>query len=228
MQKSKTLNLRPEEVEKFSSILNEYEQLEFEESFIVKRCKAHGCTVTLYQSGKILIQGEASEAVANLLMGHFGEEQVAIGIDETGRGENYGPLVVAGVLGDRNKFRHIRDSKKVKDVASLAGDVKRDAIKVATVIVGPKSIDELRTIGLNMDEIQCRAMRKIIDDLRQEKDVQALIDGLPMQVQRPNVHFIVKGDDKDPLISAASVLAKAIRDASSDQAERQSWKSKTP
>ncbi len=228
MQKHKTLNLRPEEVEKFSGILNEFEQLEFKEEFIVKRCTAHSCTITLYKSGKLLIQGEASEAVANLLMGHFGEEQVAIGIDETGRGENFGPLVVAGVLGDRNKFRHIRDSKKTKDVASLASDVKRDAVKISTVVVGSKAIDELRGVGIKMDEIQCRAMRRIIDDLREKMDVQALIDGLPMRVQRPNIHFIVKGDDKDPLISAASVVAKATRDASSDHAKRQSWKSKKP
>ena len=52
------------------------------------------------------------------------------------------------------------------------------------------------------------------------------IDGSPLKGVKPGALFMVKGDDKEPVIGSASVLAKHFRDESKDKKKRLTWKTK--
>ena len=53
-----------------------------------------------------------------------------------------------------------------------------------------------------------------------------LVDGDPIQATVRDVEFVRGGDDSDPVISAASVVAKYERERSPDKEKRKSWKTR--
>ena len=55
-------------------------------------------------------------------------------------------------------------------------------------------------------------------------DQDVKVDGSPVAGVKPGALFMVKGDDKEPVIGAASVLAKHYRDESKDSKKRKTWK----
>ena len=221
----KTISLLEHEVANFAKILKAYEAIPAKEAFILVRARVGESVATLYHSGKLLIQGDDCEQVYKKLTASLPSSSLAIGIDETGRGEDYGPLVVAGVLGSRNDFRELRDSKKTSDISSAYQIVAKKAKKIEAVEINSKEIDRLRTAGTNLNLIQIDAILQIIAKLRQDESVQVLIDGSKLPVNSPNIIFIPGGDDKDPLISAASIVARHIREKSKDYGKRHTWKS---
>ena len=90
------------------------------------RVKILDCNVTLFKSGKLLIQGKSIEAVKEKILQNVkASEELVLGIDEAGRGESFGPLVVAGVLGVSGDLRELRDSKKTSNIAEKAGIAKK-------------------------------------------------------------------------------------------------------
>ncbi len=226
----KTLNLLPAEIKKYQEILSAYEKIEAKEEFILYRTKIGMSMVTLYEGkkagGKLLIQGPDCEDVFDRLHSKLDVQGLAIGIDEAGRGEKTGPFVVAGILGDRNDFRQVRDSKKTTDIAARYTEVVSSAKDVFIKEVEASEIDHFRSSGKTMDALQVQLMDEIVPILRKGEDIPVLIDGSPLPVNFTNVEFIPQGDDKDPLISAASILARHARDVSSDKGVRKTWKEK--
>ena len=100
------------------------------------RAQSDGITVTLYLSGKILVQGKKTEEFVNKYINKLDEvpqttnsiEQKPthlkypswIGTDESGKGDYFGPLIIAGVLVDKDnidtlKEINVRDSKRIND-----------------------------------------------------------------------------------------------------------------
>ncbi|MFC1455113.1 hypothetical protein ACFLQI_03440 [Candidatus Undinarchaeota archaeon] len=215
------IHLRPLEVEIFTKILAEYPVVEFKESFILNRIKIKESTVTLFSSGKLLIQGPDYLEVYNELIRHLPEQDLAVGIDETGRGEDFGSFVVAGVLADRNDLRQIRDSKKTGDINTAYSIVRNNIIDSHVVVIRSDEIDILRRSGKTMDDIQIEAMREIIIKIGRGREI--FIDGKQMKGIKAN--FIEKGDDLDPVISAASILAKYTRE-NLEKGKRKTWKTK--
>ncbi len=189
------------------------------------RCKIGKCTVTLYSSGKLVVQGETSELVKGMILERMDlKEEMVFGIDETGRGESTGPFVIAGVLGDRNKLRGLRDSKKIKDIKKAYNTVTGNSKAIISVSLTSGEIDGARNKGLTMNEIEARIvdlMAKLLRELGE--NVHIRVDGSPLNVKEKGIEFLVKGDDLDPVIGAASVVAKAERDMSEDKGLRKSW-----
>ena len=135
-------------------------------------------------------------------------KQFVIGLDEAGRGPIAGPLVVAGVVFEKD-FTHdeIYDSKKLsqKKRELLYDYIKKEAIYYCVEIIDENYIDEhniYRATQLTMEKIvnQC----KICDSV--------LSDAMPLPSIVLPVISIVKGDQKSVSIAAASILAKVTRD----------------
>ena len=88
-------------------------------------------TLTFYKSGKLVLQGEATEAAVNLLIdaGIARADPAAnqrssiptwIGTDESGKGDYFGPLTIGGVLVTSDTAKEllrmgVRDSKQLSD-----------------------------------------------------------------------------------------------------------------
>jgi ribonuclease HII len=131
------------------------------------------------------------------------------GVDEAGRGPLAGPVFAAAVILDPAKpIEGLRDSKKLSEAKRdmLATQIKSDALAWAIAQCSEAEIDELNILQATM-----LAMRRAIEGLHMTPTL-ALIDGNRCPVLSIRAEAIVKGDDKVPAISAASILAKTARD----------------
>ncbi len=221
---NETLNFGKAEKAKLKEILGRFEPAMIASDYEEARAKRDGCTVTLYESGKLLIQGANSAAVKAEIISMMGlKKDLVIGIDETGRGEKSGPLVVAGVLADTNSLREIRDSKKTSDIAAKEKIVSRRMLGAVTVSINSELVDLARSSGINLNQIEAKAMDAIAEFLLMFGEARVVADGSPMKTANKKIMFLPKADDIEPVVGAASVVAKRARDVSQDRAERKTW-----
>jgi ribonuclease HII len=132
------------------------------------------------------------------------------GIDEAGRGPLAGPVVAAAViLDDARPIAGLRDSKLLRASArdELAGRIRARALAWSVAHCDVEEID-----ALNILQATLLAMRRAVDGLA-IAPAAALVDGDRCPDLACPVRAIVKGDRDVPVISAASILAKTVRDA---------------
>lgn len=143
---------------------------------------------------------------------------VICGVDEAGRGPLAGPVFAAAVILDPNRsISGLRDSKKLSETKRdlLAVEIKSHALAWSIAQCSEAEIDALNILQATM-----LAMRRAVEGLTLQPTL-ALIDGNRCPVMPVRSEAIVKGDDKVPAISAASILAKTARDAALADLHRQ-------
>lgn len=209
--------------------------------------KATGDKVSIYayESCSVVIQGKGAKDFITFILEPdvlqkvtLGYEEVItpelfephIGIDESGKGDFFGPLVVAGVYTDEETSRSllqakIRDSKKIKSDAQA----KKLAREIKTII-GPQSYKilvlmplrygELYTEFKNLNRLLAWAHATVIEDLilRAPKAHFALSDQfadsivlekeLAKREKKIELRQRTKAEN-DIAVAAASILARA-------------------
>lgn len=223
-----SLNFKAGEKAKVKAFLKGFEVRETKTEYEEFRCRIGKSVVTLYSSGKVTVQGPDSGQVKDLLLEALrGKGERVLGIDETGRGEKTGPFVIVGVLGNTEDFREFRDSKKIKglNLERKSELVKKKAEAVAVFSLNPAEIDELREAGLTLDGIEAQVINQMADFFgRKKKGLKVKVDGGRLKGVKKGIEFIVKGDDREPIIGAASIVAKNTRNHSKNRQERKTWK----
>ena len=135
--------------------------------------------------------------------------KVTAGVDEVGRGSLIGPVYAAAVI-----LNSSIDIKLLKDSKSIAKD-KRELLsnyikKNSTWAVGKASVKEIDKI--NILQASLLAMKRAVKKLK-IKPSHILIDGNKVpDLKNYNLKAVIKGDQKIPSISAASIIAKVSRD----------------
>ena len=135
------------------------------------------------------------------------------GVDEAGRGPLVGSVVAGAVVFDPNHpIEGLRDSKKLTPARRecLYEQISEKSKAWGVGEASPAEIDDINILQATM-----LAMRRAIEDLSDKLGHwpdKALIDGnrcpdLPIPAEA-----IIKGDAKEPAISAASIIAKVTRD----------------
>ena len=135
--------------------------------------------------------------------------KIIAGVDEVGRGSLVGPVYAAAVI-----LKRSINTKLLKDSKSLSRSkriVLFEYIKKNSVwAIGKASLKEIEQ--LNLFNARLFAMKRAIKRLK-KRPSHVLIDGnkLP-NIKNYRLKSIIKGDQKIPSISAASIIAKVTRD----------------
>ncbi|NBP93686.1 MAG: ribonuclease HII [Burkholderiaceae bacterium] len=135
------------------------------------------------------------------------------GVDEAGRGPLVGSVVAGAVVLDPNQpIMGLRDSKKLSPARreQLYAEIMQKARAWGIGQASPSEIDTLNILQATM-----LAMRRAIEALSErlgEWPSKALIDGNRCPILPIASEAIIKGDAKEPAISAASIIAKVTRD----------------
>ena len=120
-----------------------------------------------------------------------------------------GPVYAAAVILNKNINKKIlKDSKKLNKSKRevLAKYIKKNS----TWAIGSASLKEIEKI--NILNASLLAMKRAIIKLK-KKPEQILIDGNKIpKIKDYNLKYVIKGDEKIPEISAASIIAKVARD----------------
>ncbi len=199
------------------------------------RAVANGSSGTLsyYTSGKIVIQGspEGLKELALAVRGVSGEAspgkkqfEARIGSDESGKGDYFGPLVVAAAYVDSSTadkliLEGVSDSKKMTDrtVRTAAGLI-RDCCPVEVVAVSPARYNELYGKFKNLNEFlawmharaienlaaRCRSKLLVVDRFARGR---VLSSALMERGSAMKLVEIPRGE-RDIAVAAASVVAR--------------------
>lgn len=200
--------------------------------------------VTVYQKGpKVLIQGKETEDFIRFTLepevlgeARLGYEEQQdpegfaphFGIDESGKGDYFGPLVIAGVFTDATITRHlmaagVMDSKRVTSAArirKLAQVIRATpGCMVEVVSIGPERYNEMHASFGNLNRLLAWGHARVIENLAAARSdcPRALSD----QFARPEVlkralrekgltlHLDqrTKGES-DIAVAAASIIAR--------------------
>ena len=137
--------------------------------------------------------------------------KIIAGVDESGRGPLAGPVVAAAViLSNKTPPLPLRDSKK-------CSPQKRQILYQWLVHRGGARAYAIRAASVrhishhNVRQASLDAMTKCVLALSLQPHC-VLIDGIDTLPLPYDNRAIVKGDDREPAIAAASILAKVMRD----------------
>ena len=135
--------------------------------------------------------------------------KIIAGVDEVGRGSLIGPVYASAVILNKSiNIKLLKDSKTItKDKRELLSKyIKKNSIWA----IGKSSVKEIEKI--NILNASLLAMKRAMIKLKKKPSL-VLIDGnkLP-EVKNYSLKSIIKGDQKVPSISAASIIAKVTRD----------------
>lgn len=145
--------------------------------------------VTLYESGKLVVQGKGTKEFVEFVLepeviqeARVGYEEVLqpelmdprIGVDESGKGDFFGPMCIAGVYVNKSvlekwKNAGIRDSKNIgsdAQVARLAGVIRETPGCVVNVVtIGNEAYNRMYKINGSVNRILAWGHARVIENL---------------------------------------------------------------
>ncbi|MEM9242811.1 MAG: ribonuclease HII [Pseudomonadota bacterium] len=131
------------------------------------------------------------------------------GVDEAGRGPLAGAVFAAAVILDPHQpIAGLKDSKclSARKRETLYQQITETALSYSIAYADVAEIDQL-----NILQASLLAMRRAIDGLTVAIE-KVIVDGIHCPESPYTTEAIIKGDQKYPVISAASILAKVSRD----------------
>jgi len=200
--------------------------------------KKKGISCTLYISGKLLVQGSKMREFIEFfleptILENFDYTHIEagldygarIGIDESGKGDFFGPLCIAGVFAEGSGISHlktlgVRDSKTFRDEAALqlARKIRAD-FPVQVIKIGPAKYNEMYPQFANLNallgwghataieglvaETSCR--RVLIDQFANERIVIGALARKKIDIELTQRHRA----EEDLVVAAASIVARA-------------------
>jgi ribonuclease HIII len=195
--------------------------------------KGEDVVATCYRSGKLVVQGADPERFAAAYAGGAarataggaspapeGRAEVVIGSDESGKGDLFGPLVVAAVrltpeLSRELEGGEVRDCKTMSDESVLrVGGALRRTVRFAVAMLSPHeyNAEHARVKNLNpmLAALHARAIRElaqpgdlvVVDQFADESVLARALAGVDVRLEQRH-----RGEEV-LAVAAASVIAR--------------------
>jgi ribonuclease HIII len=210
-------------------LIDAYKAFEKESSnqYIAFSAYKNGLTIHAYKSGKMVIQGDYQEELKRIKQLLGVKQYAAIGSDEVGTGDLFGPVIVcsAYVSLDDIAFLEslgVKDSKAMTDTQiSKIGPVLANRLIHSILILNPEKYNGLIRKGYNMNKIKAYLHNQgIIKTSEKLKDkVPVILD----QFCEPQIYynylktekliyrdidFYTKAESVHIAVAAASIIAR--------------------
>jgi len=243
-QNSFTIKLTDEQQAKLAALLRKglYTPVDVPHTLIA--VDTGTCRINLYNSGKCLVQGKGAEEWITFTLepevlgeARIGYDEVHdpesvqphMGVDESGKGDLFGPLVIASVYTDAKtvailKELGARDSKKITSdrvALQLASDIRKQLDgKYAIITIGPEAYNRMYAKITNVNRLLAWGHARAIENLLEKVPdcPRALSDKFASTVLIERA-LMEKGKkikmdqrtkaESDPAVAAASILARA-------------------
>ena len=222
--------------------------------YSVFQVKDYDCVTTLYESGKVMFQGIGADIEANMwkdLESHFNNRNIdeeikekdskendktyyyydAIGSDEVGTGDYFGPIIVTATLVNK-ATRKLLEDLKIMDSKKMTDDkIRRCApiimkkIPYVTFTLSNSKYNDLTKKGFNMNKIKAILHNKVLYELS-NKDIpyhKIIVDQFTTPksyftyLKQENITekvtkitFLTKGESKHLSVAAASVISRYL------------------
>jgi ribonuclease HIII len=200
-------------------------------------------SVAVYENGKVLVQGRGVEEFVQFelepkILGEakLGYEEVHapemfaphFGVDESGKGDFFGPLVIAGVYVDRAIARKLLDAGVV-DSKRIGSDARiRELAKTIrmtsggltdTVLIGPEKYNQLHAKFGNLNRLLGWGHARVIENLLTKKadcprslsdqfaDARVIEQSLFQRGRKIDIEQRPRAET-DIAVAAASILAR--------------------
>jgi ribonuclease HIII len=241
---SYTHPLTSDQVAKLRAVLEETGFQFTPKEYTIFFAQKNKLSIAVYEKGpKVLVQGKGVEEFVQFelepkILGEarLGYEEVHspemfrphFGIDESGKGDFFGPLVIAGVYVDAGIARKlvdegVQDSKRIGSdarIRALAGSIRKNTNGLNNVVlIGPEKYNELYQSFGNLNSLLGWGHARVIENLLAKKpdcprslsdqfadtrviERSLLAHGQKIQIeQRPRA-------ESDAAVAAASILAR--------------------
>ncbi len=214
--------------------------------YVVFQAQEEDTVITLYESGKCMFQGTSADvdaAMWGVALENTKEKKEekkkqdakyyncsAVGSDEVGTGDYFGPIVVTACFVPKDKIEFLEklgvgDSKKIDDskIMKIAPEIAKN-IKYRSVILNNKEYNEKYTKELNMNKIKAIMHNKvlyqlvteekpkydyiIVDEFAREARYYEYIKDVP-NIQR-DITFMTKAEDKNMAVACGSIISRYL------------------
>ncbi|KAJ1988635.1 hypothetical protein GGI26_003294 [Coemansia sp. RSA 1358] len=215
------------------SMLGKHTDDELETTTNVKRVKAAD-SLQVFRELQMPIPGVLAQSYTFFSPHQAASEEYVLGVDEAGRGPVLGPMVYSACFCPISAYVHLKslgfaDSKQLsEDQRSklFARLQTEEHAGWAVRCISPRDISQcmLRRTKYNLNSLAHDATIQLLREINQKANIrQVFIDtvGPPASYQKklqqlfPSMEITVakKADSLYPIVSAASVCAKVVRDA---------------
>jgi ribonuclease HIII len=236
--------LNREQVEKLCALLKERGFVFAAKPYAIFFAQKERLSVAVYEKGpKVLVQGRGVEDFVKFelepnILGEarIGYEEVHspemfashFGVDESGKGDFFGPLVIAGVYVNREIARHfleagIQDSKRIGSdarIRALAKEIRKTAGALGNVVtIGPARYNELYEKFGNLNSLLGWGHARVIENLLERipdcprslsdkfADARVIENALLRHGRRIQIEQRTKAES-DLAVAAASIIAR--------------------
>ena len=241
---SYTVKLTPAQMDEASRILREGNYRMRKVEHALAAAEGEDCQIAVYQSGKCLVQGKGAADWISFVLepqvlgeASLGYEDVLnpeanaphMGVDESGKGDFFGPMVVAAAYVDEAlakdlRAMNVRDSKTItsdKAALDLAKKIReRLGDRFALVAIGPAAYNRLYATMNSVNRIlawgHARAIENLLekvpdcpralsDQFGPEQQIQRALQQKGRRIKLEQRHKA----ESDVAVAAASILARA-------------------
>lgn len=233
----------PVEVEKFKTIFKSENAKFSTPQYMHFQARGEGYIASFYTSGKLVIQGNKTteivskyfepvqntaqnsvSALKNCTTGNIAPYP-HIGIDESGKGDFFGPLVIAGAYLDENSAKTlskagVTDSKKLDDKKILELEtIIKEVSSFDIIVISPAKYNELYAKFKNLNKLLAWGHSTVLENILAKMSCETAISDKfadesviksALKERGKNIRLIQQTKaESDTAVAAASILARA-------------------